>query len=54
MKDKPTKWGIKVFILAHATNGYVYRMQIYTEKNANLDNEIGLCSRVVLELIDGL
>ena len=23
MKDKPTKWGIKVFVLADATNGYV-------------------------------
>ncbi len=30
-------------------------LQIYIGKNANLDNEIGLCSRiVVLELIDGL
>ena len=23
MKDKPTKWGIKVFVLADATNGYI-------------------------------
>ena len=54
MKDKPTKWGIKVFVLADAKNGYVYRMQIYTGKNANLDSDVGLCSRVVLELVEGL
>ena len=52
-KDKPTKWGIKVFVLADAKNGYVYRMQIYTGKNSSLDSDVGLCSRAVLELVDG-
>ena len=28
MKDKPTKWGIKVFVLSEATNGYVYRVPV--------------------------
>ena len=32
MKDKPTKWGIKVFTLCNATNGYVYRLQVYNRK----------------------
>ena len=32
MKDKPTKWGIKVFTLSDAVNGYVYGFQIYTGK----------------------
>jgi hypothetical protein len=27
MKDKPVKWGIKVFTLSDAINGYVYRAQ---------------------------
>ncbi len=54
MKDKPAKWGIKVFVLADARNGYVYRMRIYTGKNSNLDSDVGLCSRVVLELVEGL
>lgn len=63
MKDKPTKWGIKVFVLADAENGYVKRLQIYTGKNSALDaaargataySEFGLCTRVVLELMDGL
>ena len=32
MKNKPTKWGVKVFLLSDATNDYVYRLQIYTGK----------------------
>ena len=55
MKDKPTKWGIKVFVLSDAVNGYVCRIQIYTGKVVDLvKQDIGLCSKVVLELLDGL
>ena len=55
MKDKPTKWGIKVFVLADARNGYTVRLRIYGGKNSNLaTNDSGLCSRVVLELLNGL
>ena len=35
MEDKPTKWGVKVFTLRDATNGYVYRLQVYTGKQLN-------------------
>ena len=55
MKDKPTKWGIKAFVLADATNGYVKRLQLYTGKGlASGNKDIGLCTRVVLELMDDL
>ena len=54
IKNKPTKWGIKYLVLSDATNGYVYRMQIYTGKHADADSSVGLCSRVVLDLISGL
>ena len=55
MKNKPTKWGIKVFVLSDATNGYVYRLQIYSGKNLESDDvDVGLCSRVLLELMSGL
>ena len=54
MKDKPTKWGIKVFTLSDATNGYVYRLQIYTGKNMDNTSDIGLYSRVCLDLMSGL
>ncbi len=33
MKDKPMKWGIKVFALADAPTGYVKRLQVYTGKD---------------------
>ena len=53
MRDKPTKWGIKVWVLADATNGYVSRLQIYTGRTNSVSAK-GLSSRVVLELIRGL
>ena len=53
MKDKPTKWGIKAFVLSDARNGYVYRVQIYTGKNTVVQDCIGLSSRVVLDLLEG-
>ena len=55
MKDKPTKFGIKVFVLADSTNGYVLRFQIYAGKNSELStHEKGLSTRVVLQLLQGL
>ena len=53
MKDKPTKWGIKVFVLTDSRNGYTVLLQIYAGKNSSLSSgDFGLCSRVVLELLD--
>ena len=55
MKDKPTKWGIKAFTLSDATNGYVYRLQVYTGKNLESGSaDVGLSSRVCIELMSGL
>ena len=55
IKNKPVKWGIKSFVLSDATNGYIYRLQVYTGKNMETSQpEIGLCSRVVLDLLAGL
>ena len=54
MKSKPTKWGIKVFVLSDATNGYIYRIQIYTGTGLESNVDVGLCSRVLLELMTGL
>ena len=48
MKAKPTKWGIKVFVLADATNGYIRTFQIYTGKSLEDGNSsAGLCTKVV-------
>ena len=54
IKNKPNKWGIKVFIFNDATNGYIYRIQIYFGKNLDSEVDAGLCSRVLLELMSGL
>ena len=54
MKDKPTKWGIKGLVLSDSRNGYICRLQIYTGKNYVIQNNTGLSSRVVLDLLDGL
>ena len=54
MENKPTKWGVKVFVFSDATNGYVYRLQIYTGKQLDTTVDAGLCLRVVLELMTGL
>ena len=54
MKAKPTKWGIKVFVLADATNGYIRTFQIYTGKSLEDGNSsAGLCTKVVLDLMSG-
>ncbi len=52
MKDKPTKWGIKVFVLSDAPTAYVKRMQVYTGQG--LDNgvsDVGLCTKVASDLM---
>ena len=54
MKNKPTRWGIKIFVLSDTTNDYVYRLQIYTGKNLESAVDVGLCSRVLLDLMTGL
>jgi hypothetical protein len=55
MKAKPTKWGVKVFVLCDSTNGYIFRFQIYTGKAAeSIDVTLGLCSRSVVDLLQGL
>ena len=55
MKAKATKWGIKVFVLADATNGYIRTFQIYTGKSLEDGNSsVGLCTKVVLDLMSGL
>ncbi len=55
MKDKPTKCGIKVFVLSDVPTGYVKRMQVYTGQGSdNGVSDVGLCTKVVLDLMKGL
>ena len=55
MRDKPVKHGIKVFVLADGKYGYIKQIQIYSGKNSTLSqNELGLSTKVVLDLVKGL
>ena len=52
IKDKPTKWGIKLWVLADSCNGYTVDFDVYTGKAAGRnvsDNGIGY--DVVMKLI---
>ena len=49
MPKKPTKRGIKVWVLADSTNGYFSKIQVYTGK-INNTTEHNLGSRVVKDL----
>ena len=52
MKDKPKKWGIKVWSLSNARTGYVYRQLLYTGKSIDSATEQGsLGNRVVCGLL---
>lgn len=56
-KDKPTKWGIKVFVVSDAVCGYVCALEPYmgSQYSSQLARpELLVTSRVVLSLIDKL
>ncbi|KAL2099439.1 hypothetical protein ACEWY4_005919 [Coilia grayii] len=46
---KPTKWGIKVWVLAESSTGYVSNFQVYTGREGR--TERGLAHHVVMELV---
>jgi len=54
-KDKPTKWGIKVFLLTDSTNGYLYSAEVYTGKvDGNFVDGLGATGSIVVRLVAGL
>lgn len=56
-KDKPTKWGMKVYVLINSNNGYVLAMELYF---GSQDTALLICpdlpatSRVVIHLAQKL
>ena len=55
-KEKPTKWGIKLWMLAESESAYCYNFEVYVGKKNEEDRRptLGLATRVVLELCQPL
>ena len=50
IKNKPTRWEIKLWVLSEATRGYAYRFQVYPRKEYGQHPEKHLARRVVWDL----
>ena len=51
MKNKPTKWGVKLWVLAYSDNGYTVHFNVYTGKETQGISKHGLGYDVVMELM---
>ena len=52
-KDKPTRWGIKLWVLAHSSNGYTIDFNVYIGKAAGQEvSANGLGYDVVMTLVN--
>lgn len=51
IKDKPTKWGLKLWVLADSSNGYTVDFNIYIGKGAQQVGANGLGYDVVMRLM---
>lgn len=53
MPKKPQKWGMKAWVLADSSKGYIWNWKLYTGKDVDTsESPLGLAHRVVLELLD--
>ena len=52
LPKKPTKWGVKVWVLSDSKTSYIYNFKIYTGKDGNIIAN-GLAYNVVYELMAG-
>lgn len=53
IRDKPTKWGMKLWVLACSQSGYTYNFDIYLGKNSN-SSSFGLAYDVVMNLVQSV
>lgn len=53
-KDKPTKWGLKLWVLADSDTGYTYNFNVYLGKTRRRTSGKGLGYDVVMDLTECL
>lgn len=53
LKNKPVKYGIKIWAAADAQSRYIYNLDVYTGKKGD-SAEKDLDTRVVLQMVQGL
>ena len=53
IKDKPTRWGMKLWVLADSSNGYTYDFEVYSGKGSPVSKN-GLAYDVVMRLCQHL
>ena len=53
IKNKPVRFGVKVFALCDSQNSYCYNFEVYTGKDHGAQPEVGLTRDVVVRLLSG-
>ena len=53
IRNKPTKWGFKLWCLCNAEDGYTVKFSIYRGKTGEVSSKKGLSCDVVLHLMSG-
>ena len=53
-KDKPTKWGIKLFVLADSKTGYTYSFDVYLGKRGPKPSHMGIGYDTVVRLMNDM
>ena len=51
IKDKPTKWGIKSFLLCESDTGYIINAEIYTGAAEITDDTLGMAGNTAVRLV---
>ena len=51
IKDKPTKWGIKSFLLCESDTSYIINAEIYTGAAEIIDDTLGMAGNTVMRLV---
>ena len=55
LKDKPTKWGLKTFMVCESNTGYIFNIEIYVGRStADTVPELGATVNVVIRMLSGL